>query len=88
MEYASYTLRDNYLKMPGSASLYGTIGFSDFKSIDGFMVPFTQSIFAMGPKKENDKYLHQLVLESFSFDKFDKIELYPNDKIEAIGDSK
>ena len=88
LEYASYTLRDNYLKMPGSASLYGSIGFSDFKSIDGFMVPFTQSIFLMGPKKNNNKYLHQLVLESFSFDEFDKTDLYPDDKIETIGDSK
>ena len=88
LEYASYTLRDNYLKMPGSRSLYGSIGFSDFNSIDGFMVPFTQSIFIMAPKKKNKKYLHQLVIESFSFDEFDKSELYPNDKIEAIGDSK
>ena len=88
VDYASYTLRDNYLKMPGTAMIYGTIGYSDYRNIDGFMVPFTQSIFMMGPDKNNENYLHQLVLESFEFDGFDKSELYPNSKIEDIGDNK
>ena len=52
------------------------------------MVPFTQSVFFMGPKKKNSKYLHQLKLSSFSFDDFDKTELYPDSKIAEIGDSK
>ncbi|MBL4625818.1 MAG: hypothetical protein JKY42_11875, partial [Flavobacteriales bacterium] len=35
LDYASYTLRDNYLDIPGAGMMYGTIGFSDYKEIDG-----------------------------------------------------
>jgi len=88
LDYAIYTLRDNYLSMPGTAMMYGSIGYSDYKNIDGFMVPFTQSLFTFKPEKNNNKYLHQLKLSTFTFDSFNKEELYPNKNIEAIGDSK
>ena len=67
---------------------YGTIRFGDFQTIDGFKVPFTQTIVLNNPKKNTEKYIHQLKLASFSFDGFDKAELYPNKSIKAIGDSK
>jgi hypothetical protein len=88
LEYATYTIRDNYLKMPGSSAFYGTIRFSDFQTIDGFKVPFTQTIVLNNPKKNIKKYIHQLKLTSFSFDGFDKADLYPNKSIRAIGDNK
>lgn len=86
LEHTSYTIRDTYL--PGSSSFYGSIHFYDYKDIDGFMVPFTQTIVLNGPKKNDEKFLHQLKLESFSFNGFNKADLYPNKSIKAIGDSK
>jgi hypothetical protein len=88
LDYASFTLRDNYLKIPGSSMLYGSIGFSDYRNIDGYLVPFVQTLFTIKPKKNNNKYLHQLKLTSFDFDDFNRSELYPNKSIESIGDNK
>ena len=88
MEYCAYTLRDNYLKMPGSGMLYGSIQFADLKEIDGAMIPMTQYVYFMNPKKNTKKYLHKLSVQEFKFDSFDKEELYPNKKMNSIGDSK
>lgn len=88
IEYLSYTLRDNYLKMPGAAVFYGTVHFDNYQEVDGFMVPFEQYVFLGKPKKNDQKYIHKLTLESFQFDGFDAKELYPNSAIESIGDSK
>jgi hypothetical protein len=88
VDYVSYTIRENYLDMPGSGMFYGTMGFSDFRSIHGFQVPFTQTVFMNGPKEDNEDYVHQLKLESFSFDGFEKAELYPDKSIQAVGDRK
>lgn len=88
LEYVTYTIRDNYLKMPGAGMFYGSMGFSDFHDIDGFKVPFTQSAFMNGPSKDNGDNLHQLKLESFSFDGFELSELYPEASIKRIGDKK
>ena len=88
LEYASFTIRDNYLEMPGSGMFYGSVGFSDTRNIDGFQVPFTTSLFMNGPGEDNDDYLHQLKMSAFSFDGFDKSELYPDPDLNPIGDSK
>lgn len=88
IEYCTYSVRDNYLKMPGSAMLYGSIQFADLKEIDGAMIPMTQYVYFMNPKKKTKKYLHQLKIQEFKFDAFDKSELYPNKEINEIGDSK
>lgn len=88
LDYAIFTLRDNYLKMPGAGMMHGSIQFSNFKNIDGFMVPFRQSIFMMDPKKKESKYLHQLTISEFKFDSFNKAELYPDSSINPIGDDK
>ncbi|MFT4601343.1 MAG: hypothetical protein ACI857_001523, partial [Arenicella sp.] len=88
LDYASYTLRDNYLKIPGSGMMYGSIAFTDYKKIDGYMVPHTQSVFLMKPEEKLKKYIHRLTIDSFSFDGFDKGELYPDKTIKTIGDSK
>ena len=88
LEYCIYTLRDNYLKMPGSAMLYGSIQFADLKEIDGAMIAMTQYVYFMNPKKKTKKYLHQLKIQEFKFNSFDKSELYPNKEIKKIGDSK
>jgi len=88
MEYCTYTLRDNYLKMPGSAMLYGTIQYADLKEIDGAMIPMTQYIYFMNPQKKTTKYLHKLQIQEFKFNAFEQSELYPNKAIKKVGDSK
>lgn len=88
LEYMEYTIRDNYLKMPGTNLFYGSIGYSNFHNIEGFQVPFTQSVFMNSPSENNEDYLHQLNIESFSFDGFEKSDLYPDAGIQAVGDKK
>jgi len=88
LEYATYTLRDNYLKMPGSSIVYGTMGFNDYRDVEGYKVPFEQNAFLFGPKENNKDYLHRLTLSSFSFDDFELSELYPDPAIKPIGDKK
>lgn len=88
LEYASYTIRDNYMNMPGASMFYGSIHFTEFTDIAGYKVPFTQSIFINKPQEDDNKYVHQLKLSSFTFDSFDKKELYPNSNLSSVGDSK
>ncbi|MFT6965707.1 MAG: hypothetical protein ACJAT1_000915 [Marivirga sp.] len=88
LEYVSFTVRDNYLDMPGSGIFYGSAAYSDIRNVDGFQVPFTISLFMNGPSIDNNDYLHQLKLSTFSFDGFDQSELYPNQGLKPIGDSK
>lgn len=75
MDIVQYTLRENYLKMPGAQMMGGAIEFSNLKSVDGVMIPFTQYMYAIKPRKKTKKYLHKLELSSFSFDSFDENEL-------------
>lgn len=88
LEYAVYTVRDNYLNMPGADMFHGSIEFSDYRSINGYQVPFTQTVFMNNPDENRDNYLHQLKLTSFSFDDFDISELYPSTEFKTVGDSK
>jgi hypothetical protein len=48
IDYASYTLKDNYL--PAPKGLYGTIYFKDFREIEGVKIPFQQTVFTKDPK--------------------------------------
>ena len=86
IEYASYTIRENYL--PGPKKFYGTIQFSDLREVKGVKIPFRQSVFLNAPKEKERKYLHQLTIEEFRFDSFDKELLYPDSSLELMGDEK
>ena len=88
IDILQYTLRDNYLKMPGAQMMGGAIEFSNWKSIDGIMIPFTQSAYAMKPRKNPKKYLHKLELSSFSIDSFDKNELIVDQSKQVSGNYK
>ncbi|NMH89045.1 hypothetical protein [Flavivirga algicola] len=88
LKYAVYSLRDNYLKMPGYKAFYGSIKFDDYKSINGILIPYKQTIFLNQPSKKDKRHIHQLIVEDFKFDDFDISELYPNPEIEKIGDKK
>ncbi|AUP78491.1 hypothetical protein C1H87_07115 [Flavivirga eckloniae] len=88
LEYAVYSLRDNYLKIPGYKAFYGSIKFSDYKSVDGILIPHKQIVFLNQPSRKDKSHLHQLIVEDFKFDDFDISELYPSSDIAKIGDKK
>ena len=88
MDYTQYTLRDNYLKMPGGQMFYGGIEFSDLKEIDGILIPHKQTVYLNKIKKNQDKHVHQIVISDFKFDSFKLEELKPNKNLEESGDKK
>lgn len=77
LEYAVYTVREVPLKVPGSKMFYGSMRFKDYKNVDGFMVPMTQTVFLNNIKKKDKKFLHQLKMKSFEFDKTTVADINP-----------
>lgn len=75
MEFTQYTIREDILNMPGSKAAYGGVEFSNFKKVDGILIPFVHTVYVFKLKEKQEKNLHQLVIKSFEFDSFDKKEL-------------
>ncbi len=88
LEYAEYTLRDNYLRMPGSKIFYGSIHFTDFRDIDGILVPFVQYIFVNSPRKSDSRYVHRMTVSDFAFDEVPVATLRKDPSITYMGDAK
>ena len=88
IEFLQYTIRENYLKMPGGQMFYGGVEFSDFKNIDGIKIPHTQTVYVMDLKEDNMNFLHQLSITDFAFDSFDPSILMPNQLLEPGGNFK
>ena len=81
MDLATFTIREqgDFFK--------STIYFDEYREVDGVQVAFRQTI-ADFQEDYGEDYLHQIRLEEFSFDSFDRVELHPDAKLAAIGDSK
>ncbi|WP_298537685.1 hypothetical protein [uncultured Algibacter sp.] len=88
LDYAIYSLRENYLKFPGSGSFYGSIKYDDYKEVDGILIPHKQTVFLNSPKENIKKHAHQLIVTDFKFDGFDSSLLKPLSDINPTGDSK
>lgn len=88
LDYAIYTLRENYLKMPGGRAFYGSVQYSDYQDIQGILIPHTQTVFLNEPKEKVNKNLHQLKVSDFQFNTFDLDLLKPFSDIKSTGDSK
>lgn len=88
LQYAEYTIRENYLKMPGAKTMHGSIEFVDFKNIDGVMIPFEQTIYIGTMAKKINKYLHQFKVSEFDFDNFDPSILKPKTNLTSSGNFK
>ena len=88
LDYAIYTLRENYLKMPGGRAFYGSVKYSDFREVDGVLIPHTQSVFLNKPKEKEGRNLHQLKVTNFQFNSFDLVLLKPFSDVKPTGDSK
>lgn len=88
LDYAVYSLRDNFLKVPAYKAFYGSIKFSDYQKVNGILIPFRQTVFLNQPKKKEKKNIHELIVSEFSFDDFDLEELYPDKALKKLGDRK
>lgn len=88
VDYAKFTIRENYLHAPGGKMTWGMIHYDDFRTIEGIQIPHRQSLYSFGVKKNLDKYLHRMEIENFRFDGFDKSILYPDPAIQSVGNSK
>lgn len=86
LDAVTYTVRENYL--PGGRNLYSTMRYDDYRNVDGFMVPFLQTVQIKDPAASTDEYLHQFRIEEFSFDSFERKVLEPNPSLKKVGDEK
>ncbi len=88
MDYTQYTLRENYLKMPGSRAIAGAVEYGEFKNIDGILIPHEHTVYGFKLRKKKKKNLHQLIISDFQFDDFDVEELRLDKEIVKGGDFK
>lgn len=86
IEATTHTVRDNYLPMAGF--LYSTTRFTNFKDVDGVLIPFRQTVQLKNPKDKVSKYIHQFSVESFTWDAFPLDKIRPNSNLDPIGDDK
>lgn len=87
IEAVTHTVRDNYL--PGAAPLYSSTYFSDFRNVDGVEVPFRHTVKLFHPDGEDEGgYVHQMQLESFTWDAFAPADIRPDADLSPVGDDK
>ncbi len=75
MELVSYSAHEGYLT--GRHSFYGSIRYSDFKKVEGILIPMKHETL-FGKIKKNKKTIHTLEIKSFQFDSVPNEVLYPN----------
>ncbi len=86
IEAVTHTVRDNYMPMTGF--LYSSARFTDFRDVEGVMIPFKQTIQLKQPRDNENKYIHQFIIESFRWDAFPAERLRPNPNLSPVGDDK
>lgn len=88
MDFAQYTIRESYLKPPGYKMIGGGVEYTDFKEIDGVMIPHEQLVYAIKLRKKQKRNLHRLIISDFEFDGFDVEDLIISKNIEKGGNFK
>lgn len=88
MDFTQYTIRESYLKPPGYKMLGGGIEFTDFKDIDGVMIPHEQLVYAIKLREKPKRNLHRMIISDFEFDGFDEEDLRVNKHLASGGDYK
>jgi len=84
MDFTHYTIRDSYLKPPGYKSIGGVIEFTDFKEVEGMLIPHTHLVYALKLRRNPNKNLHKLIISGFKFDDFNP-EYLEIDKSISVG---
>ena len=88
LDFAVYSLRENYLKIPGYKMFYGSIEFSEYQNINGVLIPYQQTVYLNKPKKNRKRHIHRMTITDFQFESFKLEDLYPDPKIKYVGDNK
>lgn len=84
IEAVQFTTRE----APAPKFLKSVIQFEDYRNIDGVFIPFKQSVQMGKPKDKTSKYIHQITISKFEWDKFPISDIRPFSGIKAIGDDK
>jgi len=88
MDFTQYTIRETYIKPPGYKLIGGAVEFTDFKSVEGILIPHTQLVYPIKIRKNPKRNLHKVSISNFKFNEFDVEELRPNKEIPIGGDFK
>ena len=67
IDRTTYTIRENYMAMPGDGMLYGNLVYEDYRNIEGLMVAHKQYIFDFDVEDDFEDYLHFIEIEDFKF---------------------
>ena len=86
IDLSQLTIRDFFLPFPPNMS-HGTVQYLSRTNVNGIHLPIEISIQMFKPKKQK-KYAYKFKLYDYKFDKMNQNNIYPNPKIEKLGDSK
>lgn len=88
MEFTQYTIRESYLKPPGYKKIGGAVEFTDFRNVEGILIPHQQIVYAIKLRENPKNNLHELLISDFAFDKFKETVLQVDKKIPLGDESK
>lgn len=86
IDLVHYTVRDAF------RFVTGTMHYQDYREIQGVQVPFKQTVTMGGPGDAefplDENYMHQIILQQFSFDAVPRAAPLPDPQREPLGDRK
>lgn len=88
LDFTQYTIRDSYLRPPGYKMLGGGIEFTDFRMVNGIMIPHEHIVYAVKLNKNQKRNLHRLIISDFKFNDFAPNDLEIDKQIKPGGDFK
>lgn len=88
LEFTQYTIRENFLHMPGAKLFYAGVEYSNIKSIDDILIPHTQTVYNFNLKENSKRFLHKMEISDFKFDTFPLSDLKISKDIDKSGDFK
>ena len=80
LDYSEYSIREPYVKPPGYKTIGGNIEYTDYRAIDGVLIPHDQIVYPLKKKTDQNKFIHRLIISNFQFDGFPVEELKPKVK--------
>lgn len=85
MDYCTYTAHGSQLM--GSKSATATIHYSNYKTINGALIPMQQKVILSKPSNSAQP-IHQMTISAFEFDVVSDGILFPNKNLKPVGDEK
>ncbi|MFK7935221.1 MAG: hypothetical protein AB8G22_17040 [Saprospiraceae bacterium] len=80
LDYSEYSVREPYVKPPGYKMIGGNIQYTNYRAIDGVLIPHDQIVYPIKKRTNQDEFIHRLKISDFQFDDFDVQELKVLDK--------